>query len=57
MKEFEAASGTLAAEARALSEASQRLSDLRDLLLPRLVTGRIDVSRLTLHARNEEAIA
>lgn len=42
---------------RALSGSTQRLSALRDLLLPKLVTGQIDVSKLDLEALLEEAVA
>lgn len=40
--------GTLFGEIRSLTFASRRLSSLRDLLLPKLVTGQVDVSRLDL---------
>jgi type I restriction enzyme S subunit len=42
---------------RALSESCQRLASLRDLLLPKLVTGQIDVSALNLDALIEEQVA
>ena len=42
---------------RALSHATQRLSALRDLLLPKLVTGQIDVSTLDLDALIEGRVA
>ena len=42
---------------RALSHATRQLSDLRDLLLPKLVTGQIDVSTLDLDALVEGAVA
>ncbi|MGB3762108.1 MAG: restriction endonuclease subunit S [Ornithinimicrobium sp.] len=42
---------------RALSHATRQLSDLRDLLLPKLVTGQIDVSALDLGALLEGAVA
>ena len=57
MEEFDSASRTLAAEAKSLTDASQRLGNLRELLLPKLVTGQIDVSHLDLHALTEAAIA
>jgi type I restriction enzyme S subunit len=41
----------------ALTAASHRLDNLRDLLLPRLVTGRIDVSLINLDALTETAVA
>ncbi len=40
-----------------LRKASARLADLRDLLLPRLVTGQVDVSRLDLDALLEDSVA
>lgn len=57
MEEFDSSSGTLAAEAKSLTEASQRLGNLRDLLLPKLITGQIDVSHLDLGALTEAATA
>ncbi len=42
--------------AQALSDQASTLSDLRDLLLPKLVTGQIDVSQLDLDALVEEAV-
>jgi type I restriction enzyme S subunit len=56
MESFDAAAGTLGAEARTLRQASERLAELRDLLLPKLVTGQIDVSHLDLDALTEPAI-
>lgn len=47
----------LADQARTLAQASRRLASIRDLLLPKLVTGQIDVSRLDLDALTEAAIA
>jgi len=41
----------------ALEQQSRRLESLRDLLLPRLVTGKIDVSKLDLDAVLEGATA
>jgi len=35
----------------------RNLTDLRDLLLPRLVTGKIDVSNLDLDALTEAAMS
>ena len=40
-----------------LTEASDQLARLRDLLLPKLVTGQIDVSHLDLGALTEAATA
>jgi type I restriction enzyme S subunit len=57
MVKFDTLSGTAAAEASALSAASERLGELRDALLPKLVTGQIDVSRLDLDALTEAAVA
>jgi type I restriction enzyme S subunit len=39
-----------------LRRQSRRLEELRDLLLPRLVTGQIDVSSLDLHALVEDSV-
>lgn len=41
MQAFDVAAGTLASEARAITGASERLSDLRNLLLPKLVAGHV----------------
>jgi type I restriction enzyme S subunit len=41
----------------ALSQVQSRLERLRDLLLPKLVTGAIDVSKLDLDALLEESAA
>ncbi len=57
MEAFDAASATLAYEARALTEASGRLGDLRDLLLPKLVTGQIDVSPPDMDVLTEATLA
>lgn len=57
MEQFEAVAGSLAEEARMLAASCDRLSALRDLLLPALVTGKIDVSQLDLDALAEAAIA
>ena len=40
-----------------LAEASDHLARLRDLFLPKLVTGQIDMSHLDLDALTEAAIA
>ena len=42
---------------RALTHATRHLTNLRDLLLPKLVTGQIDVSELDLDALVEGAVA
>lgn len=42
---------------RALTQATQRLSSLRDVLLPQLVTGQIDVSSLDLDALVGDQVA
>lgn len=47
----------LGAEASALARQSDRLGALRDLLLPKLVTGQIDVSSLNLDVLMEERVA
>lgn len=57
MQAFDVAAGTLASEARAITGASERLSDLRNLLLPKLVAGQLDVSHLDLDALTEAATA
>lgn len=44
-------------ERRALTQASRALAGLRDLLLPKLVTGQIDVSTLDLDALIEEQVS
>lgn len=56
MEDFDASTETLASEARALTEASERLGDLRDMLLPKLVTGQIDVSSLDLDSLVEGSV-
>ena len=40
---------------RSLTFASRRLASIRDLLLPKIVTGQIDVSQLDLDALTEAA--
>lgn len=47
----------LMGQRRSLEQSRRRLSDLRDLLLPKLVTGQIDVSVLDLGAVIEESVA
>jgi type I restriction enzyme S subunit len=55
MERFESAVGSLADEGRALALSSERLTSIRDLLLPKLVTGQLDVSHLDLDALTEAA--
>lgn len=55
--EFEATAEPLLSQARALLDRSETLAATRDLLLPRLVTGQIDVSTLKLDASVEEQVA
>lgn len=50
MVAFDGFAGTLAGEATALGRASRHLAEVRDFLLPRLITGQIDVSDLDLEA-------
>lgn len=57
MERFESVVGGLADEGRALALSSERLASVRDLLLPKLVTGQIDVSRLQLDELAEVASA
>ena len=47
----------LANQACTLVHASRQLTAIRDLLLPKLVTGQIDVSHLDLDSLTEAAIA
>jgi len=54
---YQALVDPLGAEASALTRQSDRLVSLRDLLLPKLVTGRIDVSALDLDELVEERVA
>lgn len=49
--------GSLMDQRRCLEQSSRRLANLRDLLLPKLVTGQIDVSKLDLGALVSEASA
>lgn len=49
--------GALMGQRRSLKQSNRRLSALRDLLLPKLVTGQIDVSVLDLGAVIEESVA
>lgn len=48
--EFESATEPLLEQAKVLLDESERLGSLRDLLLPKLVTGQLDVSTLDLDA-------
>ncbi|MFT4189386.1 MAG: hypothetical protein QM621_12485 [Aeromicrobium sp.] len=50
VRQFQELSGILGEQASHLKNESQTLASLRDLLLPRLVTGQIDVSDLDLDA-------
>jgi type I restriction enzyme S subunit len=55
-REFAAAVGPNHQLVWTLGQASERLRELRDLLLPRLVTGQIDVSSLDLDALAEDSV-
>ena len=57
MGHFGGLSQVLAVQASAIAAQAERLVSVRDLLLPRLVTGRIDVSSLDLDALVEDAVA
>jgi type I restriction enzyme S subunit len=50
MKSFADAADPLFAEADSLRAANDRLAATRDLLLPRLVTGKLDISEIDLGA-------
>lgn len=54
---FSESTHTLLAHAQGLMFQARQLSAIRDLLLPKLVTGQIDVSHLDLDALTEAAIA
>lgn len=54
---FQSLVDPLGIEASALAKQSVSLASLRDLLLPKFVTGEIDVSSLDLYARVEESVA
>jgi type I restriction enzyme S subunit len=54
---FEVAAQPMLSEALDLSNTMRHLAQLRDLLLPKLVTGQIDVSHLDLDALTGEATA
>ena len=51
------ATDPLESEVRILEEQARNLTSLRDLLLPKLVTGQIDVSSLDLDALMEQAVS
>jgi type I restriction enzyme S subunit len=57
MDEFSAVAEILATEASLIGSTSERLAVTRDLLLPKLVTGQIDVSSLDLDAAIEASVA
>ncbi|KUI43018.1 hypothetical protein AU198_07705 [Mycobacterium sp. GA-1199] len=57
MVEFAEVSEALASESSALQRQNQCLVRMRDLLLPKLVTGQIDISRMHLDAITEGAVA
>lgn len=54
---FQSVADSLADEGSALTRQSERLAAMRDLLLPKLVTGEIDVSGLDLDVLVEGAVA
>lgn len=54
---FSAAAQPILLEARTLSRQAAELAAVRDLLLPKIVTGQIDVSALDLDALVEERVA
>lgn len=55
--QFAELSESLASQASVLAAQSERLASIRDMILPKLVTGQIDVSSLDLQAIVEEAAA
>lgn len=57
MIEFANVSEALASEASVLEKQNRCLAGLRDLLLPMLVTGQLDVSHLDLDALTEQTVA
>jgi type I restriction enzyme, S subunit len=57
MKQFDELSQVLASQASAVAAQAERLVSMRDLLLPKLVTGQIDLSSLDLEALVEESVA
>lgn len=54
---FESTAGALASEGVTLTQQSERLTALRDLLMPKLVTGQLDVSTLDLDELVGDAVA
>jgi len=57
LDEFQSVADSLASEGSALLSQNERVSGMRNLLLPKLVTGQIDVSHLDLDALVEGAVA
>src|SRR5690606_19366898 len=57
VSQFSEVVGPIDSEASGLGQESRSLAGLRDLLLPKLVTGQIDVSRLDLDEMVEEAVS
>jgi hypothetical protein len=57
MAQFDMLSQVLASQALAIAAVAERLVSVRDLLLPKLVMGQIDVSALELDALVEESVA
>lgn len=57
MEHFSDLSQVLASQASAIAAQADRLASMRDLLLPKLVTGQIDVSSLDLDALVEGSVA
>lgn len=53
---FESTSAPLFAQVRTLQDENEQLSSLRDKLLPKLVTGQIDVSSLDIDALVDKAV-
>lgn len=56
MARFDAVSGSLSAQASSIRAQAEHLGAIRDLLLPKLVTGQIDVSLLDLGALADHAL-
>lgn len=56
-EKFEAVASPLLSSVRGLTDSSQKLTALRDLLLPKLVTGQIDVSALDRELLMVERVA
>lgn len=57
LKTFSAATQPIEAEVRVLEQQTRALRELRDLLLPKLVTGQVDLPMLDLDALVEGAVA